>query len=161
MKEIKIKHNKPGKKLLTIALALGVMTSMGYFGTSVLADSNNPVHDTIVSRISEKFNLNEADVEAVFDSVREERQDEMKNRREESLTKAVTDGVITENQKNAIISKMDENLGERGENHDEMQKWFTDNGIDQTKLSSYLGFGRGEGERGGKGMMRMMDNESN
>jgi hypothetical protein len=155
MKFKKLKNISPSKKILSTVLALGIIASVGYFGTNVLADNNNPVHDTIVSRIAEKFNLNEQDVEAVFDSVVQERQDEMKSKREESFSKAVSDGVITEDQKNAIIAKMDENFGERFQNREEMQQWYKDQGIDQTKIAPYLNFGRGE--RGGHreiGMMR-------
>jgi hypothetical protein len=76
------------KKTLAVVLALGAIASVGYFGGSyVLASDNNPMHTTLVSRIAQKFNLNEADVEAVFEAVRDERQDEMKSQREERLIK--------------------------------------------------------------------------
>lgn len=141
-----------GKKTLAVLMALGVIASIGYFGVnSVLADYNNPMHDSIVSKIAQKFNLNEADVEAVFDSVREERQDEMKKQREESLSKAVSDGVINNNQKEAIIAKMAEHFGEKVQNREEMQNWFKEQGIDETKLRSYLRpNNNGRGMRGGR-----------
>ncbi len=127
------------KKVLAAVLALGLITSAGYFGsTYVLADDTNPMHSTIVSKIAERFNLNESDVEAVFDAVRDEKQDEMKKTREEKLSQAVADGVITEEQKTLLLTKMEEHQGERQTKADEMKKWFSDNGIDQTKLSTYL-----------------------
>lgn len=137
------------KKTLAVVLALGVIASVGYFGVNqVSAADNNPMHQNLISKIAQKFNLKESDVEAVFDAVRDEKRDEMKKSREEKLTQAVKDGVITEAQKTLLLSKFDEHLEERGEKREEMQKWFSDNGIDQTKLRDYLrpiGRGRGMG----------------
>ena len=141
------------KKLLITLIVLGGLVSAGYFGAgAIFADDNNP-HDTLITRIAQKFNLNENDVEAVFQSVRDERQAEMKKRQEERLNDAVSDGVITEEQKNAILTKMQEHQAVRGQNREEMQKWFEEQGIDQTKLRDYLGFGgRGRGMGPGPGM---------
>ncbi len=144
----------PSKKVLAIILALGVVASVGYFGTNfVLADEENPMHQTLISRIAQKFNLSETDVEAVFESVRDERQEEMKTEREDKLSQAVNDGVITEAQKQALLSKVEEHMGERQQNRGELQAWFSEQGIDETKLRDYLGpVGRGEGR--GMGMPR-------
>lgn len=133
------------KKLLATLLVLGGMLSAGYFGVgAVMADDQNP-HGVLVSRIADRFNLNEEDVEAVFTAVRDERQEEMKKQKEERLNQAVTDGVITENQKNTLLERMQEHQQERGQNREEMQNWFEEQGIDETKLRNYLGFdGRGE-----------------
>lgn len=127
------------KKTLAVVLALGVIASVGYFGTStVLAEDNNPIHQNLVSKIAQKFNLKETDVQAVFDAVRDEKRDEMKKLKEEKLSQAVKDGVITEAQKTLILAKMDEKIENRKANREEMQKWFSDNGIDQQKLRDYL-----------------------
>ncbi len=144
------------KQVLATVLALGVIASVGYFGTSyVLAeDSNNPMHESLVTKIAQKFNLKEADVEAVFDAVRDERRDEMKKLKDEKLSLAVKDGVITEAQKVSLLAKIEDHIGEKQANRDEMQKWFADNNIDETKLREYLRpTGRGEGRGMGKGMM--------
>ena len=141
------------KKLLVSLIVLGGLVSAGYFGAgAIFADDNNP-HDTLITRIAQKFNLNENDVEAVFQSVRDERQTEMKKQQEDRLNEAVSDGVITEEQKNAILTKMQEHQEVRGQNREEMQNWFKDQGIDETKLRDYLGFGgRGRGMGPGSGM---------
>lgn len=145
------------KKLLATILALGIIASVGYLGTSyVLANENSPVYGTLVSRIAQKFNLKESDVEAVFTAVRDERQAEMKIQKDEKLSQAVSDGVITEAQKTALITKMDKNHNERAKNREEMQKWISDQRIDETKLRGYLGFG-GMGRRMGMGRMGMGD----
>jgi len=127
------------KKVLAAVLALGIIASVGYFGSNyVLAEDENPMHQTLISRIAEKFNLKESDVEAVFEAVRDERRDEMKSQRSEKLTQAVSDGVITEAQKVTLLDKMEEHIGERQANRAEMQNWYKDQGIDQTKLRDYL-----------------------
>lgn len=138
------------KKALTTIIVLGVIISVGYFATPAKANDFNSGRDTLITRISQRFNLNKSDVEAVFDAIHDERQSEMKAKREERLSQALTDGVITQAQKDLLIAKMDENHENRLQKREEMQKWFTDQGIDQTKLREYLGFGRN-----GHGMMRL------
>jgi tRNA A37 N6-isopentenylltransferase MiaA len=136
------------KKLLITLIVLGGLISAGYFGAGViLADDNNP-HETLITRIAQKFNLNESDVEAVFQAVRDERQAEMKKQQEERLNDAINDGVITEAQKNAILTKMQEHQKVRGQNREEMQDWFEEQGIDQSRLRDYLGFGGHESRKG-------------
>ena len=138
------------KKLLATILILGGMVSAGYFGASaIFADDENP-QNTVVTKLAQKFNLNESEVEAVFQSVRDERQAEMQQQRRERLNDAVNDKVITEAQKNTILTKMQEHQEVRGQNREEMQNWFKEQGIDQTKLRDYLGF-RENGSRKGMG----------
>ncbi len=144
------------RKVLAAVLALGIIASVGYFGSNyVLAEDENPMHQTLISRIAEKFNLKESDVEAVFEAVRDEKHEEMKADREKRLSQAVSDGIITEAQKTAILSKMNENINERKGNREEMQNFFKEQGIDQTKLRDYLrpvakGNNRGEGRMLGR-----------
>lgn len=145
------------KQTLAIVLALGVIASVGYFGVNqVSAYDNNPMHQSLISKIAQKFNLKEADVEAVFEAVRDEsaswRSDEMKQERQEKLSQAVKDGVITEAQKEALLAKMEEHIGERQANRTEMQKWYKEQGIDELKLREYMrpiGKGMGEGRQRG------------
>lgn len=144
------------KKVLATVLALGVIASVGYFGTTVvMADDTNPIHANLITKIAQKFNLKESDVQAVFDAVRDERQEEMKSQRTERLSQAVKDGVITEVQKQALLAKMEEHLGEKRANRAEMQKWFADNNIDETKLRDYLRpAGKDDGQGRGYGLGR-------
>lgn len=139
-----------------MVLALGVIASVGYFGGNyVLAGDANPMYESLVTKIAQKFNLKEADVEAVFEAVRDERRDEMKSQRSERLTQAVSDGVITEAQKVTLLAKMEEHIGERQVNRVEMQNWYKDQGIDETKLREYMRpEGKGNGEGRGYGMGR-------
>ena len=49
---------------------------------------------------------------------------------------------------------MEEHIGERRENREEMQNWFKSQGIDETKLREYMRpVGKGNGEGRGMGMM--------
>lgn len=139
------------KKLLMSVLVLGGLISSGYFGARIILANDQRPNNAIVSRIAEKFNLNESDVEAVFESIRDERMAEMQKQREERLEDAVSDGVITEMQKNSILEIMAKHQGERDKNREEMKSWFEDQGIDEVKLRTYLGFG-GRGKGMGRGM---------
>ncbi len=130
------------KKALATVLVLGVIISVGYFGTThVLAgEIQTGGQDVLITRIAQKFNLNQSDVRAVFDSIKDERLADFRAKREERLSQAVKDGVITETQKSALIAKMDENVDGYQNNEGDLKNWFSDNGIDPVKLRTYLGF---------------------
>ena len=113
-----------GKKMLMTVLTLGVLISAGYFGSSFVNAQDTTPHDVLVSKIAEKFNLDTSDVQAVFDAVMDEKRSEMGKNRENRLNQAVSDGVITEDQKNTLLSKMEERRTERMQNREEMQKWL-------------------------------------
>ena len=119
--------------------------------------------DTIVSKIAQKFNLSQEDVQKVFDEERSARQAEMQVKNEERLAQAVTDKKITEEQKQKIIAKQAELQKEREANKDtmkdkteaerktameqkrtELEKWATENGIPK----EYLRMGGGHGHGG-------------
>ena len=131
-------------KMLIPILGLGALLigSAVKVGTVLAQDSNYP---PIVQKLAEKFNLNQADVQAVFEEERTQRQQERQAAFEEGLTKAVGDGVITEEQKQTLLEKhktMQENREQKGA---EMKEWTESSGIDFSALSSYIGFGHGRG----------------
>lgn len=132
------------KKVLLTILALGTFVSVSTLAVSkVFAEDSEYTHP-VVARLAERFNLNEDDVEAVFDAVREERREEVQAEREDKLSQAVADGVITEEQKEAILAKKQEmrsEYQEKKEQHkQEMQAWFGEQGIDHEALREYVGF---------------------
>ena len=94
-----------------------------------------------------------------FDGTCEERQEQMQVRAEERLDQAIADGLITEDQADAIAEKREEMRDDRQalrdlepeERHeameelrDEMHEWAEDNDIDlpQFELGQKQGFGR-------------------
>jgi len=105
--------------------------------------------DTLVRRLADKFGKDEQEVQVVFDELREERQQQIQARYEDELQEAVVAGLITENQKQLILAKHQENqqiyqdmreelkdmsfedrVAIMQAQHDEMVTWAEENGID-------------------------------
>ncbi len=101
---------------LTLALAAGFT---GYANTASAADTPsattaasaqafgkgfNP-KSTIVNKLATKFNLNVADVQAVFDEVKSEGESQMKAAEAARLSAAVTAGKLTQAQADLITAK--------------------------------------------------------
>ncbi|OGV91734.1 hypothetical protein A3A66_04075 [Microgenomates group bacterium RIFCSPLOWO2_01_FULL_46_13] len=122
-------------------LAIVTLVLIATVGLNKVKAVDNTSSLSIVDKLSEKFNLNESDVQTVFDDVHQERLQEMNTLREQKLTEAVEAGTITETQKQALLNKWQELEQEREQKRQEMQTWFEDQGIDETKLAPYLGFG--------------------
>jgi len=106
----------------------------------------------MIQTLVEKFNLNADEVETVFDEAREGRQQSMQQNREERLNDAVSDGAITEEQKEALQNKWEERNMEREQHQEEMQAWMDEQGIDHDALRSYNGPGRDGFDKGFGGM---------
>lgn len=113
------------KKSLIVA---GIVTSsMGLTALAVphmasaaeSTDSNNKT--SIVDKIADKFNLNKDEVQQVFDQDRQAHEAEHKAHLEERLTQAVTDGKITADQKQAILTKIEEMQKQREANKDKFK----------------------------------------
>lgn len=126
------------KKILIVGLIL-----VGLAGVVTGADAfNQPVVDKLV----ERFNLNEDEVAGVFDEARQERRQEMQEQRqehmEERLDEAVGDGVITADQKQALLNKRAEMQEKREQLREEMRTWMDENGFDCETLAPYcVGYG--------------------
>ncbi len=148
------------KILLPAAVAVIVTAAAAYGAIGVSAQQSNR-QDSLVKRIAERFGLNESEVQAVFDEMKEEHQQEMQLKFEQRLEEAVENGLITEEQKKLIQVKHAEFLTEREENREaiknmtpeeskkameqhkqEMDKWAEENGLD---MKMYF-FGGGKGE---------------
>jgi hypothetical protein len=147
---------KNKKILLSVtALTLAVAGAVWYGGNKVLA-GNDIRHDAVVSTLSEKLGVSEDKVTAAFDSIQSERQTARVAERKTELDKAVTAGVITQEQEDKLIAKHAELQANREKERSDMEQWYKDNSIDQTKLSEYTGrggMGMGKGMGGGKGHM--------
>ena len=147
------------KKILLSLLTVGVIASGVLFKTADVFADDNGVYSDIVSRISQKFGLQESEVQAVFDSVRDEHKEEAKQHFEDNLTSLVSEGKITEDQKNALIQKHTEMETNREdlsdlsheERHQKMEQnrlefenWAKEQGIDLSLIHP-MKMGRGEG----------------
>ena len=139
------------KKSLLVA---GAVASIGLAGVTsvgaVSAATNN--RDDLITRIAQKFNLKEDDVEAVVEEHRtqmmEQRQTERKAQIATRLQEAVDAGDLTAEQKTALEAKIQEHTAERQTEREEMQAWAEEQGID---LSEIMPFGGGRGGRNGFG----------
>ncbi len=162
-KEVK-EMNK--RKLLMIAGIASVMGA-GIFASTSYAEStiNNP-QDTLIDKISKRFNLNRDEVKDFFIEVESDRHKEMEIRMQEHLTTLVTEGKITEAQKTLITQKHAEMRTDMESNKDtmkdltpeqrkakmnehkaEMDAWAKANGIDPVYLMFQMKM-KGQGARG-------------
>ena len=120
------------KKSLLVAGAVTTMTAAGITGMGVASaatsgtGSSDDGTSSLVDKLASKFNLDKSDVQAVFDEERTERQAERQQEIEERLTQAVTDGKITEDQKDKILAKMKEMESQRESNHDKFKDMTED-----------------------------------
>jgi len=101
----------------------------------------------LIQKIIEKFNLNPGEVQKVIDEERQERERQRLSLLEEKLNQAVKDGVISEEQKKALLERWQNKWQERRQIREEERKWLEENKIDWQKLGPYLG-GKGFGKRG-------------
>lgn len=91
---------------LVTVMGIGLLGSSSVFAQTSTT-TQNPM-TSLVQRIATKFGLNQADVQAVFDADREAHHAEMKANFEKQLSQYVTDGKITDAQKQLILKKRTE-----------------------------------------------------
>ena len=161
---------KKGKKFLIPALALTVASISGAIvidNASAHGFGGGEGRDSFIQALAEKFNLSEDEVDSFLEEQRTARQEERKTEREEHLNQLVSEGKLTEDQKNALIAKMEENQAEREANREEFQnmtreerqaqrqqhreemdEWFEEQGIDKDELGLRGGMGKRHGGRG-------------
>lgn len=95
------------KHLVVPVVALTLIGGTLLAAHSVQAEtvSNSFGFDSIVQKIAQKFNLNEADVKAVFDEQHAEMEKQMQAKMEAELNTAVSEGKLTQEQKEKIVAK--------------------------------------------------------
>jgi len=142
------------KKVLATFLIMTTVFSAGVLAVRSVKADETATFSPLVEKLIEKFNLNKDEVNNVVNEVKSERQQQMLKFQEERLNQAVADGVITNSQKQALLDKFTQRQNKRQQEREEIQNWFKTQGIDQTKLAPYLGFGH-YGKFGGKGMWMM------
>jgi hypothetical protein len=148
--------NKIKTKILIPTLGLATAIGLGTLGVRAVKADETSSYPPFVQKLVEKFNLNEDEVKTFFEEERQEHQQAMEQNREEKqqnqeerLNQAVEDGVITEEQKEALQNKQEEmrqeQEQERKQHQEEMQAWFEEQGIDPETLAPYGGFGHHRG----------------
>ncbi len=161
------------KTIKTLAITSAIVAGVAAFGTTAIhaatntntATRPNPMAN-LITTLSQKFNLNQADVQKIFDEqhvqMRQERgakhTEELKTR----LAQVVTNGKLTQVQADLIIAKhtelrtfaeslKDKTPAERQTamktKIDELKKWAATNGIPE----QFAFFGQMGGHGGGRG----------
>lgn len=159
------------KQLILTATVLTLIGASAFGATAAFAQGSDP-SSGLTQRIAEKFGLKQSEVQSVVDQYRSEeraeRQAEMQAKFQERLAQLVTDGKITEAQKQLILNKHaelqanrdqefatfknmteDERKAAMEQKRSELESWAKANGIDAQYLMPFgkggPGFGRGEG----------------
>ncbi len=142
------------KKIFIPVIALTVVGASLFALKPALAADTTQSHP-FAQRFATRFNLNPSDVEAFFTQEREAARAQHQQDYTTRLEKAVTEGKLTVQQKDALLAKWAElqktretNMAERDSRHAELLKWAADNKID----SSFL---FGQMHRGGQHMQGM------
>ncbi len=116
------------KTLLTVAAVAIVGTTL-FTATQAFAQTTTPSSDpmtSLVEKLSTKFGLNKDEVQAVFTEERQAHQAERQAQEEARLTQLVSEGKITEAQKQLIISKRQELMNQHQSEHESMQRMTAD-----------------------------------
>ncbi len=154
------------KNKLILGLAgLGILGATTFGAVSTFAQTNEGFQSSLIQKIAQRFNLNQADVQQVFDQNKTHRRNQRQQNLTDKLTQAVKEGKITEAQKQAIIAKFadlknnradfknltpDQRKQAMDQKKTDMHSWATQNGIDLDTLKSILG-GPGMGMGGMRG----------
>ena len=120
---------KVPKKIAVAGLTAAVGLS-GIAGIGIVSAQASGGQSDLVAKIAEKFNLNQGDVQAVFDEEHAARQAERQAQISDHLQSLVDDGTITTDQKSAIEAKQAELKTQRESDRSELEAWASDNGID-------------------------------
>lgn len=149
------------KKLILTLAAITLIVGTGVLGLTGLKnvyadDETKTGFPPMIQDLVERFNLNEDEVTQFVEEKRTERQQERKTELEEKLNQAVSDGKLTQEQKDTLFSMMEENMQNRHQNREEIHNWAQENGVDLRELGlgrkgSGMGIGAGESIPGGRG----------
>ncbi|MBU1130383.1 hypothetical protein KKE45_03650 [Patescibacteria group bacterium] len=134
------------KKIAITTLVLAILVSITIFGVKAVNAEDNSTYPPLIQKLIDRFNLNGDEVKQVFDEHRQERHQQMKVRFEERLDQAVSEGKITQEQKEAFLAKKDEFMancnGDKKQHQEEMRTWTEENGIDLELFRAFGNRGR-------------------
>jgi len=157
------------KKIIIPIMTLALFAAATY-GSKAFAYEGG-YHSDLIAEIAQRFNLNQAEVQSVFDEQRGEIRARHQEMFEQRLANAVESGQITEDQKQLIIERHEQMQEERAsslenwqnltpeerrqanqERKDQMEAWAEENGLDANFFSLMNG-GHGNSRGMGKGMV--------
>ncbi|MFC1710164.1 hypothetical protein ACFL0F_00695 [Patescibacteria group bacterium] len=149
-------------KITLIGLAVALLATLGAVGVNSVSADDATTFPPAIQALVDRFNLNEDEVGDVLDEVRTQRHEERHAYMGERLDGLVSEGKLTQEQKDKLLSRMEE----MRENHEgwqyedkeermeaarqrkeEMQSWAEAEGIDLEEVS----LRSGEGFKGGFG----------
>ena len=140
------------KVLLILAVSFFIVSFIGMACTNELkADDGDKKDDypVIIEQLAEKLDLDPEEICEALEDIHEERKEEFKKNLEEKLDEAVEEGNITEEQKEAIITKSEEVAEElqdikelpqsekkeaMADINDDLREWAEENDIDLKEL---------------------------
>lgn len=114
-----------------VATTIGI-TGMAGAGAAYAYHYNN--NDDLVARIAQEFKLSEAEVQAVFDDYKSDKEEAKVSA---YLQKLVDAGKITAEQKTAIETKLVEVRTEVKAEHDALEAWAETQGVDVEVVFSH------------------------
>lgn len=155
--------------MLIAGAMAGIGTAAAGIGSTVSAANSTNGADSLVDKMATKFNLNKDEVQAVFDENRSEKESERSQKINDSLAQAVKDGKLTQEQADALTSKIKElkesfdskrqefqDLSEEDRKsameskRTELEKWLADNNIPE-EYARLIHMGKGGGPGRGQG----------
>jgi len=136
---------KNKKAILPIAIIGIAIAGTTLWSTGVVKAQFGNNNETMAQELASKLDIDESKVSEAMEQIRIDHQEKRQAQISTNLDKAVTDGVITAEQKQKILDKHLQMKQERGQKRQEMQQWEEENGIDMSKLREY-GIGNGQGK---------------
>jgi len=150
-----------------VGSVIGVVGLAGVASTGLVsAATDTPGSGSMVKKIAARFNVNQDEVQQLFNEEHEARQADRHAKLSERLQKLVDEGAITAAQKTAVEAKLKELAAARDANHGEMrnlsedereakmderhqalESWAKDQGLDLSKLKGVFHHG-GPGRHG-------------
>lgn len=156
---------KRGIFLTAVGAVLVVATVLG--GSRVLAQNSSGQYSSIIQKLAQRFNLNPADIQTVFNQDRADKQAQIQNRFSQTLDQTVKNGKLTDAQKQLILSKLqelknnqqnlknmtpDQRKAALQKQRQDLQAWAQQNNIDMKYLfGGHMGMMGGHWEFGKRG----------
>lgn len=127
-------------KLIAGGATLAVVaTSLAGFSSASAQTATGS--DSLAEKIASRFNLNQDEVEAVFDEAHQEREAEREVMTSDRLQKAVDSDELTVEQKTLIENKLKEVHEEREAERENLKSWADENNIDRQYIVGGYGHG--------------------